>query len=377
VIDLVVGIDHAEDLTVMAVGLVLSGGAPVLTFMAGALVALDERNVKFDVISTSGAGMLVGLLYAAPKRRTGDIKRDRAAALKNTVNMGVSDEIYDLLPVNFKVFYKPGLLADLYRQWLADVYRQWLRLFTPLRFADPRVQRYVTDLWALAFANLSPSSLNLSSLGLCAHAPWVEEVVDFERLKDFDGDFFINAYNLTRNKMEIFPKEKITADHFRAALAFPFIYPPYELNGNFYIEGSVIDPLNFEGLVQHTRLGDQEQHAVLVFDMMGAKKLMTRKPRDLYDAWVQSIMVPLAEISKDDLEVFRLKYQPKIKNMDLVHISLTEHVPKNHWPFVLDWSYSNLASLYKFGYQAGAECLTDKNRKLLTAAKSKARPSAH
>jgi NTE family protein len=377
VIDLVVGIDHAEDLTVMAVGLVLSGGAPVLTFMAGALVALDERNVKFDVISTSGAGMLVGLLYAAPKRRTGDIKRDRAAALKNTVNMGVSDEIYDLLPVNFKVFYKPGLLADLYRQWLADVYRQWLRLFTPLRFADPRVQRYVTDLWALAFANLSPSSLNLSSLGLCAHAPWVEEFVDFERLKDFDGDFFINAYNLTRNKMEIFPKEKITADHFRAALAFPFIYPPYELNGNFYIEGSVIDPLNFEGLVQHTRLGDQEQHAVLVFDMMGAKKLMTRKPRDLYDAWVQSIMVPLAEISKDDLEVFRLKYQPKIKNMDLVHISLTEHVPKNHWPFVLDWSYSNLASLYKFGYQAGAECLTDKNRKLLTAAKSKARPSAH
>ena len=94
--------------------------------------------------------------------------------------------------------------------------------------------------------------------------------------------------------MEIIPKAKITADHFRAALAFPFIYPPYELNGNFYIEGSAIDPMNFEGLLQH--LGDQEQHAVLVFDMMGAKKLMMRKPRDLYDAWVQSIMVPLAEI---------------------------------------------------------------------------------
>jgi predicted acylesterase/phospholipase RssA len=347
----------------MAVGLVLSGGAPVLTFMAGALVALDERGVKFDVISTSGAGMLVGLLYAAPVGGAGK----RQEALKHTVSMGVSDEIYDRFPVNFKVFYKPGLLAD--------VYRQWLRLFTPLRFADPRVQRYVTDLWALAFANLSPSSLNPSSLGLCAHAPWVEEVVDFERLKDFDGDFFINAYNLTRNKMEIFLKKEITADHFRAALAFPFIYPPYELNGNFYIEGSAIDPMNFEGLVQHLRDRDQEQHAVLVFDMMGAKKLMMRKPRDLYDAWVQSIMIPLTEISKDDLDLFRLKYKPK--NMDLVHISLTKHVPKNHWPFVLDWSYSNLASLYKFGYQAGAACLTDENRKLLTAAKSKARPSAH
>ena len=54
--------DHAEDLTVMAVGLVLSGGAPVLTFMAGALAALDEHNVKFDVISASGAGMSVSSL---------------------------------------------------------------------------------------------------------------------------------------------------------------------------------------------------------------------------------------------------------------------------------------------------------------------------
>ena len=133
----------------MAVGLVLSGGAPVLTFMAGALVALDERNVKFDVISASGAGMLVGLLYAAPAGGPGK----RREALKNTISMGVADEIYDRFPVNFKVFHKPGLLAD--------VYRQWLRSFTPLRFADPRVQRYVTDWWTLAFAALSPSNPRL------------------------------------------------------------------------------------------------------------------------------------------------------------------------------------------------------------------------
>jgi hypothetical protein len=97
--------------------------------------------------------------------------------------------------------------------------------------------------------------------------------------------------------------------------------------------------------------------------MMGAKKLMMRKPRNLYDAWVQSIMVPLAEISKDDLEVFQHKYQPN--NLDLVHISLTKHVPENHWPYVLDWSYSNLASLYEFGYRAGVACY-EENPKLFT-----------
>ena len=78
----------------MTIALVLGGGAPNLTLMAGAVAALDDAGVEFDVVSTSGAGMLIGLLYAAPKGRRGDIKRDRAAALKNTVNMGVDDAIY-------------------------------------------------------------------------------------------------------------------------------------------------------------------------------------------------------------------------------------------------------------------------------------------
>src|SRR5262249_50016108 len=63
----------------MTIALVLGGGAPNLTLMAGAVAALDDAGVEFDVVSTSGAGMLIGLLYAAPKGRRGDIKRDRGA----------------------------------------------------------------------------------------------------------------------------------------------------------------------------------------------------------------------------------------------------------------------------------------------------------
>ena len=114
-------------------------------------------------------------------------------------------------------------------------------------------------------------------------------------------------------KWRSFPRRKSPPITFALLLRFPSSIR-HTSSGNFYIEGSAIDPMNFAGLVQHLRLRDQEQHAVLVFDMMGAKKLMMRKPRDLYDAWVQSIMVPLAEISKDDLDLFRLKYKPE--NMD-------------------------------------------------------------
>ena len=51
----------------MTIALVLGGGAPNLTLMAGAVAALDDAGVEFDIVSTSGAGMLIGLLYAAPK----------------------------------------------------------------------------------------------------------------------------------------------------------------------------------------------------------------------------------------------------------------------------------------------------------------------
>ena len=101
----------------MTIALVLGGGAPNLTLMAGAVAALDDAGVEFDIVSTSGAGMLIGLLYAAPKGSRGDIKRDRAAALKNTVNMGVHDAIYRFFPVNFKVFHKPGTLAQAYTKF--------------------------------------------------------------------------------------------------------------------------------------------------------------------------------------------------------------------------------------------------------------------
>ena len=42
---------------------------------------------------------------------------------------------------------------------------------------------------------------------------------------------------------------------------------------------------------------------VVVFDVLSSRKLI-REPRSLYDAWVQSIMIPLVEIAKDDIRLF-------------------------------------------------------------------------
>src|SRR4051812_46439164 len=106
----------------VSTALILGGGAPNLTLMSGALAAFTEQRARFEVIGASGAGMLVGLLYA-----TNLATKDRLIALENTRNMGVSDLIYDLVLVNYKIFEKPGILADVYRKAIApfiDIFPQ-------------------------------------------------------------------------------------------------------------------------------------------------------------------------------------------------------------------------------------------------------------
>jgi NTE family protein len=349
----------------VATALLLGGGAPTLTLQAGALVALDERGVSFHAISTAGAGMVIGLLYAAPKGMS------RREALANTREMGVDDLIYDWLPVNFKVFHKPGGLASIYRYWLQSLPRA-----AP---ATTPAGRLLADWMALGFAMWCPSNLTMTSTGLCEHAPWIDDIVDFKKLRGFEGEFYMNAYNLTDGKKEIFTKKQINAEHFRAALAFPFIYPPFSINGKAYIEGSAIDTLCFEGLLKYRRDRLEREKAgetatrelavlepltdVIVFDVLSSKKII-REPKTLYDAWIQSIMIPLVEIAKDDVALFVHRYNEEWK-LNLLKIRF--EIPDEHWPKVLDWSYSNLSTLYDIGYQAGHD-FCDEHRDLLLPA---------
>ena len=143
--------------------LLISGGAPNSSLVAGALVAFIDRGISFDIISTAGAGALMGLLYAAPAGG------DPRAALTQWQNVGVDDAIYDWFPVNYKVFMKPVAAAGAYRNALLT------SPFTQPLF-DTFSPNYMTGLWAdwlrLGFAAASPTDLTAASRGLCAHLPF-------------------------------------------------------------------------------------------------------------------------------------------------------------------------------------------------------------
>jgi predicted acylesterase/phospholipase RssA len=330
--------------------LLIGGGAPNSSLMAGALVAFIDRGIEFDVISTSGAGALMGLLYTAPQGG------DPRAALSRWADIGVSDAIYDWFPVNYKVFMKPGVAADFYRQMLAA---------SPFTrpFFDAFAPGAMNGLWAdwvrLFFATLSPTDLTAQSLGLCAHLPFAEQAVDFAKVPGIKPEFYINAYNMTQEQMTIWGKDQITPEHLRAAFSFPFIYPPTRIGNDDYIEGAAIDTINFKALVSDDENAPgicRDLDTLVVFDILGIDKLI-RKPRNLYDAWVDSIITPLVQLSKDDIRLFELQHnidpktgKPKRK---LLKVDLAGGIPEAHWPKVLDWSSSNLKLLFDVGYQAG------------------------
>ncbi len=331
----------------MSIALVLSGGAPNGTLMSGALLALAEADVRFDVISTSGAGAVVGLLFAAPRGG------DPIAALKSTLDCSIDDHIYNVFPVNYKVFKKPGPMAAAYRSLLDS--NPFYRMLSGM--TGPNGSRFPGDWAELVATAFSPSDLTSQSKGLCEPVPWITDAVDFERLRELDFEFYINAYNITDRRMENFSRTEITLDHFHAAMAFPFLYPPKRLNGKDYFEGAAKDALNFRALVSC----HPEVDTIVVFDILGIQQLI-HTPRNLYDAWIQSMIIPLVANARDDLKLFELKHNSGPNKRKLLKIRYA--LPESHLDEVLDWSASNVQRLFEVGYEAGQRFL-EEHRELL------------
>src|SRR5262245_33234779 len=167
---------------------ILSAGAPHSPLMAGALYAMHRmrrrkgmlRNGKlFDIIYTSGAGALVGLLLAAPKVKDPTDPKATEKALKSILELAVSDPIYSMLPINYKAFHKPGpftrpiqRLAQLFKLGeypfrtidvphspLGQWYNYWVnagKAWVTHSEANRRLFNDLVDLWAAA---ITPSTL--------------------------------------------------------------------------------------------------------------------------------------------------------------------------------------------------------------------------
>ena len=365
--------------------LVLGGGAPNFTLMSGALLALHQAGIVFDLIYMAGAGGVVGLVYLAPKGLTPE------QGLLNTMNYGISDPIYAMCPVNYKLFNKGGPAAEAFRDY-------WNSL-PPVQAAKRQLymtneQKLAADWLLFQGAMMCPMDVNYYTKGVCAHVPFIEDVVDFDALKTVKPDYYLNAYCIEDEEVVEFGKPgrgipELDIHHFRAALSFPYIYPPYRIDGKSYYEGAAMDCLNLMGAM-HNEQGGLDIDQVVVFDVV--RPFVIHRPRSLWDAYAQSIMVPLVASAEQELSMFMhwvdtgYVVSPVTPCMpgklyDKLHGVLTSQddptppalevyplgfkIPKSYQPFMLEWSKSNLENLFHMGYMAGQEFVMHRGAELV------------
>jgi NTE family protein len=351
--------------------LVLGGGAPNLTLMSGALLAFHDRGLTFDVFSMSGGGAVVGLSYLVPKGLT------PTQALRNTMNFGVSDAIYSLLPINYKVFFKGGPLSDMFRN-------QWRKL-PPVWYAEHQygmspAQKLQTDLLLLAGAIMTPGDTTFFDQGICAHVPFIEDIVDFNKLNCLPYPrCFLNAYCIDTQEIVEFEGPEIEIAHFRAAFSFPFIYAPYELDGHLYYEGAAFTGVNLITLalkslhIPYVPKGtvNGDAYRFIIFDVLGTDTI--HPARSLMDAYSQSIIAPSVAVAEKEISIFRAwvktgdkEFIPTdewrlraavgppgtVPNVEPPYV-VPFYIPPEQLPYVLDWSRSNLERLFDIGYESG------------------------
>jgi predicted acylesterase/phospholipase RssA len=343
--------------------IVLSGTAPAMTLMSGVMLAFAERGVKFEVISTTGVGALIGMLYLAP--RTGSPEK----ALRELPNLFVSDWLYRLFPVNFKVFHKNGPYAE---RFFA------LRKHLPQISLDPkdpsRLKRFVNDsvqLWATA---LTPRSFESTGKGWMSHVPLIEDLVDFKKLKESNTRFYVNAFSLYQRKLRIFGNDAtrdgnygvdshgIDANVYNGAQAMFALFEPARIAGDKLTTGATHDPTALQAIWVHERRRALARGGGLdgVLALDPVSRSVWRKPENVYDAFQLMLMNPIAAAHEPMLALYA-KIASSVETLTAVERTqmggalpplffLPFKVDESYYPTMLKWTHDNALKLHDIGY---------------------------
>jgi len=340
----------------LPIGIVLSGTAPAMTLMSGAMLAFDKCNVEFDVISTTGVGGLIGMLYLAPKGKS------REQALRELPNLFVSDWLYRVVPINFKVFHK-------YSPFATSAYNFRKRISNSLPFRigpedSNEIKRFVNDwieLWATA---LTPASHRFTSKGFMSHVPFVEDLVDFARLKKSETRFYLNAFSLTKRRLRIFnnhdvEKTECWTDYYNGAQAMYMLFPPVRTDDDLLMTGATCDPTGLQAI--WTTDEREKLTGVLALDPL--TECFWRIPTDTYDAFQLMLMNPIVHLQQLIYALYARTDMlvngppggsgPSTARVRLPRLfSIKAEIPEAHRPKILKWTHENAMILQKAGYDA-------------------------
>lgn len=323
----------------------LSGGGPPVGLQVGALKALQENGIEFDVFTTDCIGSWTACIYnSQPKAK-------RFAKMKEFYNACfVPDDIFEGFSVPINVF-ATDYFQDLMIYWekLFD-YRTYQGLLLPQRI-------YEYMLYYLNPFNCPQNSVDLSlmitkAMSLNPYArlmfklyyqsrktgrawllgpqnygdDFVGRFIDFKRLMTIETMIYLNAFNLTQRKINLFVNREdhptyspISLKALKANSSILGYLENWEIDGHKYCEGAVADTVNFKDLVRNHPDLDE----VWVINILDYKEV--KPPQNQLEADLLAIELPLATIAHDDIKLFafHLKEAGLDKRIKLIKINLS------------------------------------------------------
>ncbi len=353
----------------------LSGGGPPVGLQVGALKALDEFDIEFEVFTTDCIGSWTACIYNSHH------KAGRFTKMKQFYNACfVPDDVFDGFSVPTNIFITDYFRDfKLYWQKLFD-YQTYQGLFLPQRQIEymmtclnpanfPKTSADLSLMLTTA-ASLNPFARLMFKLGYQSPktgrswllgpenhgADFVDRFINFNKLITINPLIYLNAFNLTKQKIELFvnradhPTYKpITLRALKANSSILGYLENVDIDDQQYCEGAVADTVNFNDLLaNHPDLNE-----VWVINILDYKEI--KPPKNQLEADLLAVELPFATIAHDDIKLFafHLKEAGLDKKIKLIKIDLS------YKDLDFFWKHSTLEKGIQVGYEGALATIHD------------------
>ena len=361
----------------------LAGGGPAAGLHIGALAALEDAGIEFDVFALSCVGAWVGIVYNTRSRPSGaEPSRAEQTLQFFDAHCFRGDQSYEWFPIN------RGFATDVKSLWQAwakfpfsqdrdwqswvlpqDIQKSFLEstalLANPMRWTDQEFNYWVLNhvlavnpLTRYLTSMIFNSEINGLSKIYYEDSAVLKEVFKGERLYGDDmPEVYHNAWRLPteekRGEMQIFHNQRnasrngqeymrITPRSLCACSALPYIEESIFIDPYEYTEGALVDTVNFQNLLQD----HQDLDEVWINRIVDHSQV--KSPRSLADALANLPMQFAAEVGENDIKLFR----QHLLNQSRMRPRVVEIPIRPDTKVTFEWKHSNLMQGFNEGRDA-------------------------
>ncbi len=212
--------------------------------------------------------------------------------------------------------------------------------------------------WVRLAAELQYKIKKSGIAGLVNSENFVDKYIDFGQLFRREKLVYLNAYNLSEHRMEIFINweghryNDIDADALMAGSSVLHYTENRTIDGKHYkyCEGAVINTVDLDQLTDHPDL--DEIWVIKIADYKAA-----RPPENLIEAALLGVMLPFDTISDDDIDLFSHRPQAhnrqRDKKIQFINVLMAYGDVDYHW------NHANLDRGIRVGYDGTLNSISE------------------